>query len=178
VLTGMSAFHLTQMNTARLRAPVEDPSMTEFAEGIALMNDLADRSPGFVWRLADENGDGTIWAPADPSTIFTLSVWESLEHLRAYVYHSAHLDFLRRRRDWFVPHGHRESLVMWWIPAGRTPTLRQGISRLGRLRADGPTSEAFTFRQPFPAPVRLTGGRTGTPSPPRVPGGAPAQPPR
>ncbi len=149
----MSDFHLAQMNNARLRAPLEDPSMAEFVEGFALMNDLADRSPGFVWRLIGEHGDGTIAAPADPSTIFTLSVWESVEHLRAYVYQSSHLDYLRRRRDWFVPHGHQEALVMWWLPAGRVPTLRQGISRLGRLRASGPTPEAFTFRQPFPAPV-------------------------
>jgi uncharacterized protein DUF3291 len=152
VLTGMSAFHLAQMNTARLRAPLHDPSMREFADGVALMNDLADRSPGFVWRLAEESGDGTIAAPADPATIFTLSVWESLEALRQYVYQSAHLDYLRRRRDWFVPHGHQDSLVLWWLPAGRIPTLRQGISRLGRLRAAGPAPDAFTFRQPFGAP--------------------------
>jgi hypothetical protein len=153
----MSAFHLAQMNSARLRAPREDPSTAEFVAGVALMNDLADRSPGFVWRLVGDNGDGTISAPADPRTIFTLSVWESVEHLRAYVYQSAHLDYLRRRRDWFVPHGHQESLVMWWIPAGRTPTLRQGVSRLGRLRAAGPGPDAFTFRQPFPAPAEPRG---------------------
>ena len=153
MLTGMSAFHLAQINTARLRAPLQDPSMSEFVDGLKLMNELADRSPGFVWRLADENGDGSIFAPADPRTIYTLSVWESLEHLRQYVYQSAHLDYLRRRRDWFVPNGHHDSLVLWWIPAGRIPTMRQGLSRLGRLRADGPTAEAFTFRQPFPAPV-------------------------
>ena len=153
MLTGMSDFHLAQMNNTRLRAPLEDPSMAGFVEGVTLMNQLADRSPGFVWRLAGENVAGTISTPTDPSTIFTLSVWESLEHLRAYVYQSAHLDYLRRRRDWFVPHGDHDSLVMWWIPAGRIPTLRQGLSRLSRLRADGPAPEAFTFRRPFPAPV-------------------------
>jgi len=149
----MSAFHLAQMNNARLSAPLHDPSMAEFLEGVTLMNDLADRSPGFVWRLAGETGDGTIALPADPGTIYTLSVWESLEALRAFVYQSAHLDYLRRRREWFRPHGHRDALVMWWIPAGRRPTLRAGISRLGRLWADGPTPQAFTFRRPFPAPT-------------------------
>src|SRR3954468_18819057 len=100
----MSAFHLAQMNTARLRAPLDHPSTAEFVAGLALMNDLADRSPGFVWRLIGENGDGTIAEPADPGTIYTMSVWESVDHLRAYAYQSAHLDFLRRRRDWFLPH--------------------------------------------------------------------------
>ena len=149
----MIDFHLAQMNSARLRGPLEDPSMAEFVEGLALMNDLADRSPGFVWRLTGENGDGTISTSADPSTIHTLSVWESLEHLRDYVYKSAHLDYLRRRRDWFLPHEHSDSLVMWWIPSGRNPTLTQGIARLTLLRADGPGPEAFTFRRSFPAPV-------------------------
>lgn len=148
----MSDFHLAQINTARLRAPLEDPSMTEFTDGLALMNALADRSPGFVWRLVGDRGDGTIAAPADPMRIYTLSVWQSAEHLRAYAYQSEHLDYLRRRRDWFLPHGPEAALVLWWIPAGRIPTLRQGISRLDRLRAAGPTPDAFTFRQLFPAP--------------------------
>ncbi|KUL35782.1 DUF3291 domain-containing protein [Actinoplanes awajinensis] len=151
----MSAFHLAQMNTAVLRAPLEDPSMAEFAEGVPMMNDLADRSPGFIWRLAGEYGDGTIRAPEDPRRIYTLSVWESPEHLRAYAYQSTHLDYLRRRRDWFVPNGDQAALVMWWIPAGRIPTMRQALSRLGRLQADGPTPEAFTLRQTFPAPVLI-----------------------
>ncbi|MCU7728162.1 DUF3291 domain-containing protein [Actinoplanes sp. KI2] len=148
----MSDFHLAQINTARLRAPLEDPSMVEFVEGLTLMNELADRSPGFVWRLEGESGDGTIAAPTDPSRIYTLSVWESPEHLRAYAYQSQHLEYLRRRRDWFHPHGHQAALVLWWIPAGQVPTLRQGISRLGRLQAAGPTPEAFTLRELFPAP--------------------------
>ena len=148
----MSDFHLAQINTARLRAPLEDPSMIDFVEGLTLMNALADRSPGFVWRLADEGGDGTVAAPGDPSRIYTLSVWESPEHLRAFAYQSQHLDYLRRRRDWFHPHGSQAALVLWWLPAGQIPTLRQGISRLGRLQADGPTPEGFTFREMFPAP--------------------------
>ncbi|GIE84204.1 DUF3291 domain-containing protein [Actinoplanes regularis] len=148
----MSDFHLAQMNTARLLAPLEDPSMAEFVAGLTLMNELADRSPGFVWRLAGENGDGTIAAPTDPSRIYTLSVWESPEHLRAYAYQSEHLDYLRRRREWFHPNGHQAALVMWWTPVGRLPTLRQAVSRLGRLQADGPTPEAFTFRELFSPP--------------------------
>jgi heme-degrading monooxygenase HmoA len=154
----MSDFHLAQMNSARLRASLEDPSMAEFVEGVALMNDLADRSPGFVWRLTGDNADGLISVPTDPSTIFTLSVWESLEHLRAYVYQSTHLDYLRRRRDWFLPHEHPESLVLWWQPAGRVPSLRHAATRLDRLRSDGPAPQAFTFRRPFPAPSSVERG--------------------
>ncbi|WP_305782848.1 DUF3291 domain-containing protein [Symbioplanes lichenis] len=151
----MSAFHLAQLNTARLRAPVDDPSIAEFVAGVALMNALADRSPGFVWRLAEgESGyDATFEVPGLPGTILTYSLWESVEDLRAYVYQSAHLDYLRRRRDWFVPHEHRESMVLWWTPAGRIPPVAEGLARLERLRAEGATPAAFTFRRLFPAPV-------------------------
>ncbi|WP_250000205.1 DUF3291 domain-containing protein [Actinoplanes sp. M2I2] len=151
----MDAFHLAQVNTARLRAPMEDPMIAGFAEGLALMNALADRSPGFVWRLEGENADGTFSRPVDPSRIYTLSVWESPEHLRAFAYQSEHLDYLRRRREWFHPNGQDAALALWWIPAGTIPTLDEGIERLERLRSVGPSAEAFTFRQTFPAP-RIT----------------------
>ncbi|MBG0559919.1 DUF3291 domain-containing protein [Actinoplanes aureus] len=149
----MTGFHLAQINFARLRAPLDDPSIAEFVEGLAVMNALADRSPGFVWRMVGDGGDGTIAAPADPLSIYTLSVWESVEHLRAYAFQSEHLDYLRRRREWFEPHDSRTSLVLWWVPAGHRPTFTEGRSRLERLAADGPTAEAFTFRQVFSPPA-------------------------
>lgn len=149
----MTAFHLAQINFARLRAPLDEPSMAEFVEGLALMNALADRSPGFVWRLIGDEAEGTTAAPADPLEIYTLSVWESVEHLRAYAYQSEHLDYLRRRREWFEPHDSRTSLVLWWVPAGHLPTFEEGRSRLAQLAADGPTAEAFTFRKVFSPPA-------------------------
>ncbi|MEU4421406.1 DUF3291 domain-containing protein [Actinoplanes sp. NPDC024001] len=151
----MTGFHLAQINFARLRAPLDDPSMAEFVEGLALMNALADRSPGFVWRMVGDGGDGTIAAPADPLEIYTLSVWESVEHLRAYAYQSEHLDYLRRRREWFEPHSTRTPLVLWWVPAGHLPGFAEGAARLELLAAEGPGPEAFTFRQSFPAPIAV-----------------------
>ena len=150
----MTDFHLAQMNIARLRAPLEDPSIAGFRDGVDLMNDLADRSPGFVWRLKEEDVDeSTLPGPRDPLMIATMSVWESLEHLRGYVYQSEHLDYLRRRRDWFSPSG--SSMVLWWVDAGHIPGIPEGLKRLHRLGTDGPGPEAFTFRKPYPAPVRV-----------------------
>lgn len=149
----MTGFHLAQINTARLRAPLDDPSMNEFVEGLALMNALADRSPGFVWRMAGDGDDGVIAAPTDPLEIYTLSVWESVEHLRGYAYQSEHLDYLRRRREWFEPHDNRTALVLWWVPAGHRPGFAEGLDRLDRLAAEGPTAQAFTFRRLFSPPT-------------------------
>ena len=150
------AFHLAQFNIARLRAPLDDPAIAGFVAGLDTMNALADSSPGFVWRLTDgPDGDATTVRPLDPDVIVTMSVWDSVESLRAFSYQSAHLDYLRRRRDWFLPHNFRASLVLWWIPAGHIPTVEEACERLERV-ADGPSPEAFTFRRTFPAPELTT----------------------
>jgi hypothetical protein len=67
------------------------------------------------------------------------------------VYGSAHVDLMRRRREWFerMPEAF---LVLWWVPKGHRPSIAEAIARLELLRAKGPTAEAFTFRQAFPPP--------------------------
>jgi hypothetical protein len=145
-------FALAQANIARMRGPLPDPVMEGFRSQLERINALADRSPGFVWRMQSEEGDATaIRAFDDPLILFNMSVWESLETLHAYVYRSDHVGPLRGRRAWFEPMS-GPSLVLWWIPAGRTPTVEEAREKLELLRALGPNPAAFTFRQPFPAP--------------------------
>ncbi|MDH3470568.1 MAG: DUF3291 domain-containing protein [Acidimicrobiia bacterium] len=43
-------------------------------------------------------------------------------------------------------------LVMWWVEAGRIPTISDATERLDLLRRSGPTPKAFTFAQTFPRP--------------------------
>jgi hypothetical protein len=71
--------------------------------------------------------------------------------LADFAYRSAHTGFLRRRAEWFERLGEVYQ-VLWWIPAGTTPTVEEAIARLDHLRTVGPGPEAFTFRQPFPHP--------------------------
>jgi hypothetical protein len=143
---------LAQANVARMRASLDDPLMDGFRNQLERINALADASPGFVWRLQTEQGDATgIRAYEDPRILFNMSVWESLEALHRYVYRSDHVGPLRDRRQWFEPMD-TPLLVLWWIPAGHIPGVDEALRRLALLRADGPTREAFTFRQPFAAP--------------------------
>jgi hypothetical protein len=148
----VTRYALAQANVARMRAPLEDPVMEGFRSQLERINALADRSPGFVWRLQTEEGDATaVRAFDDPGILFNMSVWESLEALHAYVYKSDHVGPLRSRRAWFEPMT-EASLVLWWIPASHVPTVEEARERLERLRRLGPTAEAFTFRHPFSAP--------------------------
>jgi hypothetical protein len=147
----MDAHHLAQLNIARLRAPIDSPELADFVAGLPEINGLAERSPGYVWRLQDESGNATALRPFEPDVMVNLTVWESLDSLRGYVYRSAHLEQMRRRREWFLPFD-GPYLVLWWIPAGTVPTVAQAGERLDLLRRNGPSPEAFTFREPYPAP--------------------------
>ena len=144
------SFHLAQANFARGRGPVDSPVMAGFAALLDYINSVADRSPGFVWRLQTEDGDSTaIRVFDDPLIIFNMSVWESMEALHDYVYRSDHQEPLRKRRDWFE-RSDTPSLVLWWVLIGHTPTVEEALERLGLLQTAGPSSKAFTFQKPFP----------------------------
>ena len=145
-------FHLAQANVARMRAALDDPVMEGFRSQLDRINAIADRSPGFVWRLQTSAGNATaIRAYDDDRILFNMSVWESLEALHQYVYRSDHVGPLRNRREWFQSY-EGPVLVLWWIPAGHIPTVEEAKQKLQVLAARGPTPEAFTFRDPFAPP--------------------------
>jgi hypothetical protein len=152
----MPDYHLAQLNIGLLRAPIDSPVLADFVAQLDPINALADTAPGFVWRLtADGTNDATQIRPYDDDMIVVnLSVWTSFETLWNFVYRTAHLDVMRRRRDFF----HRmvePYQALWWIPAGELPTVGEAVERLAHLRAHGPGSYAFTFRQSYPAPAAL-----------------------
>jgi hypothetical protein len=147
----MTEFYLAQVNIARLAAPLDSPQLADFVANLQPINAIADASHGFVWRLQTEAGDATTLRIFDDDwLIVNMSVWESLEALRNYVYRSPHADVLRRRQEWF------ERMVeayvaLWWIEAGTLPTLTDAQDRLLVLRAEGPTPYAFTLKEPYPS---------------------------
>jgi len=148
----MTGFHVAQMNVGHTLYPMADTRMREFAENLDRINALAEASPGFVWRLKDESNNATnIKLTNDPLFIVNMSVWASVEALFDFVYRSAHTPFITRRRDWFrKPEGPIQ--VLWWIPAGAIPTPQEGLARLARLVAGGPTASAFSFKHRYPPP--------------------------
>ncbi|MEE9102067.1 MULTISPECIES: DUF3291 domain-containing protein [Pseudomonas] len=150
-----SNYHLAQVNIAKARAPLDHPVMKGFVDQLDHINRLAESSPGFVWRLQTDEGDATaIRAFDDPLIIVNLSVWESVEALREYVYGGEHLAVLRQKRDWMekLP---TPSLALWWLPAGTLPDAQIARHKLELLKAQGASPEVFTFARPFPMPERI-----------------------
>lgn len=143
---------LAQLNIGVIKGPMDSPVMADFAANLDRINAVAEQSAGFVWRLQTEEGDATAIRPFDDENMLVnMSTWRDVESLNQYVYSSAHVELMRRRREWFEPM--REAfLVLWWVPRGHRPDVAEAIARLELLRAKGPTAEAFTFRKAFAPP--------------------------
>jgi len=145
----MRKFHIAQVNIGRMRAPLESEVMAGFVNRLDEINALADGSPGFVWRLQTNEGNATYLRPyEDERIILNMSVWESVEHLKNYVYKTAHKELLRDRRSWFEQF-EAAFLALWWVPAGHVPGIDEAKKRLAHLSEHGPSQYAFTFRQIF-----------------------------
>ena len=140
---------LAQFNFGVMSVPEDHPDAREFVEALDPINALAARSPGFVWQLPDDECTAYFMPGGAPLMMVNLSVWESVESLRAFTLEGPHLDFLKRRREWFVRQT-RPHFCMWWVEAGHRPGPDEARERLEHLGLHGPTATAFTFSHSFP----------------------------
>jgi hypothetical protein len=148
----MPEWEIAQLNVGRARGPIDGSVMAGFVEQLAEINALAERSPGFVWRLQGDNGNATgFQLTHDPLFIVNLTVWRSTDDVWAYTYASDHKRVFKRRAEWFERHD-TPHMVLWWLPAGTIPEVSEALERLRLLTDLGPTAEAFTFKERFPPP--------------------------
>jgi len=136
--------HLAQVNIGRVLGGPDDPRMGDFYANLARINALAERMPGFVWRLQDESGIGAMalnW-PGDRTMNVNMSVWESAEALGKFVFQTVHRNIYARKHEFFeLPKA--PTVALWWIDAGHIPTLEEAKERLDHLIAHGPSDFAF-----------------------------------
>jgi hypothetical protein len=161
----MSSWHIAQLNVGKAVAPPGSPELAEFMAALDGINALADRSPGFIWRLQSASGNATdILLTDDPTALINMSVWRSLDALFEFVYRSAHTPVMLRRREWFVKPTQAYQ-VLWWVPVGHLPTPQEAMERLEHLRRNGPSAYAFTFKASFPPPGEPGDSRDLRPEP-------------
>ena len=145
----MNQYYLAQINIAKAQASMDSESMMGFVNRLDEINTLADKSPGFVWRLQTEDGNATaIHAFDDPLLLVNMSVWENIESLKQFVYKSLHVELISDRDAWFdkMPNVHQ---ALWWIPAGHTPSVDEGKEKLDHLQKNGVSKIAFTFANSY-----------------------------
>jgi Domain of unknown function (DUF3291) len=137
--------HLAELNIGKFRYPTNDPRMGEFMEALDRVNAIAERSPGFVWRLMGDNNNATEFRVGDDMAV-NLSVWETPEALENYVFKTVHVQFYKKREAWFElmekPH-----MVFWQVPEGHQPTLDEAYARLTHYEKNGPSDFAFGWAE-------------------------------
>lgn len=140
---------LAQLNIAKAKYPLDAPEIADFVDNIPTINAIAEASAGFIWRLKDDGGDATSFVVFDdPSWLVNLSVWRDVESLKHFMLKTHHVDFMKRKREWFEPQA-EATYVLWWVPQGHIPTVSEAIERLMHLRQHGDSAQAFSFRTPF-----------------------------
>ena len=134
---------LAQLNIAVPKYPLDDPRIAGFMDNLGLVNGVAMKMPGFIWRYMDEAPEHPDHQPTPwPNAIATLSVWDSAEDLHHFVWNTVHKAFYARKADWFdAMDAHH--FVMWPVDAGHRPTLAEAKARLDHRDAHGDTDHAF-----------------------------------
>jgi hypothetical protein len=152
----MSRYQLAQINVAELQAPLDSPQLKDFVDNLDRINELAEGSPGFVWRLKGDGNDATELRPMGDKIIVNYSIWRDVETLKHFVYSTAHVEILKRKREWFARM--KLNYVLWWVPAGHVPTVAEAVAKLEHLRAHGPSADAFHFGEAYSAPDAVDAG--------------------
>ena len=122
-------FHLAQVNVAIAKYAYDDPQFSGFVDNLDRVYALAEA----ITINDDIEAKETF---GEPNLVFNMSVWESKEALREFVYKSDHASILRQRADWFVPMD-RPVFALWWQAAGTIPTILESRHRLDRLQQAG-----------------------------------------
>lgn len=146
-------YQLAQINIVEARYPLDDERMKPFVDQLPKVNKDGENSPGFVWILKDETETAVNFVLFDnPNILVNLTVWESVDALKNFIYKGDHLKAFIRRKEWFLPMK-KSHLAMWWIPVGHIPTLDEAEQKLVQLWEEGPSAAVFTFRKVFPPPL-------------------------
>ena len=138
--------HRAELNVGRLVAPTDDPRVADFLNNLDRINGLGKRMPGFVWMMEGSGEPGTgntdVKLDGDPLFVANLTVWENYDSLKTFVYQTLHKKFMDRKAEWFEALADKH-FVMWWVPAGHTPTIDEALARLDHLKQHGDSDHAF-----------------------------------
>jgi Domain of unknown function (DUF3291) len=141
--------YLAQVNIGKVIAPMDSPIMSGFADHLDEINKLAEESEGFIWRLKEDNNNATsIHVFDDPFILINMSVWESVDALYKFVYQSAHVEYLKKRKEWFEKLTDMH-MALWWIPQNHFPDCNEAIERLTHIKVNGASAFAFSFKTKY-----------------------------
>lgn len=139
--------NLAELNFGVLKHDWEDARVSEFVDNIDRINALGEKSPGFVWRMTDDDMEA---GQLDEAGVFggnervasTLTVWQDVASFEHFVWNTVHRQFYEKRHQWFEGEG-QSGFVMWWVPIGHRPNLKEAMQRYVHLKEQGDSDYAF-----------------------------------
>ena len=138
---------IAQMNWGRLKYSLEDKRMTEFNESLSKVYGLAEKHPGFIWRIPDNQSESQLYDLGFDNLISsTISVWTDIESLKDYTYNSLHGVYLKRSSEWFQKNIDGPQLVIWNVNSNDQPSFKESFARLKYLNDNGPSDYAYGWR--------------------------------
>ncbi len=139
--------HLAELNIGKFKYPTADARMAGFMDNLDRVNALAERSPGFVWRLvSDGSNNATDIRYGDNDFAVNLSVWKDPKSLEDFVFKTVHVQIYKKRAEWFEK-AEKPHMVFWWVPEGHIPPLSEAVDKLEYYQANGPSEHAFGWAE-------------------------------
>ena len=141
-------YHLAQVNIAKMLAPLDNLVMADFVANLDQINQVAEASEGFVWRLQDYGNATSIRIYDDDFLLVNMSVWKDVDSLFQFAYKSQHIEIFKRRKEWFDKMSQMH-MALWFVPNGHQPSVEEATHRLDHIRLHGETPYAFSFKKKF-----------------------------
>ena len=134
---------IAQMNWGRMRHPIDDDRMAEFAMALDKVYHDAEIHPGFIWRISDRDAETQLRDLGhDGQMSATVSVWTDIAALRSYTFSGMHGEFLTRTREWFLEVDGPQ-LVIWDVDPDARPTFAEAFDRLAQLAKTGASDQGY-----------------------------------
>ena len=134
---------IAQMNWGRIKYDLHDKRMVEFTQSLAMVYNLAESHPGFIWRIPDNKAKSQLSNLGfDKFISATISVWNNIDTLKDYTYNSLHGKYLKRSSEWFEKIDGPQ-LVIWNCEKDAQPNFKDSFDRLENLKNKGPTDYAY-----------------------------------
>ena len=150
-------YQIVQANYAQWKPEISESAVNEFISQISGVHEQAELSKGYIWRYVDDPDPKYIDRLFGMNgLVFNMSVWESVEDLKAFTFKNLHNEVMRERAKWFA-HLPFTTSIMWWVKQGHIPTAEEAQKKFEQIEAEGPSYEVFTFAKLF-----YPGGSEGT----------------
>jgi Domain of unknown function (DUF3291) len=154
---------IAMLTTGPLLTAIEDSKNASYGVLADKIFSALSIDDGFLGHSATEtNNSWGVWAipklyqkeEYEGRIIQTLSLWRDLESLHAFSYNGFHAEALKRRSEWF-PKLPLPNNVIWWVDDDHRPTWQEGATRYDCIAKEGPTADAFNFKQAYSASGQL-----------------------